>query len=436
MFKPLYLCANFLGLKDVNEIMMTKKSDKVYIVGAGISGLIAAKVLEQNGYSPIILEATERIGGRVQTIELDGCHLDVGFQVVLESYPMVKKYLDLDKLEMQRFKPGAVIFKKGVPFRFGDPNRDLSFLFPSLFSKIGSLSDWIKLLKLKKKLKKKSIPAIFETTETSTYEYLKTIGFSSQIINQFFKPFFGGVFLEDGLPTSSRMFEFVYKMLAEGAASIPKQGMSAISNQLKEQLKTTKIVLNTPVKYVRDGSIELENGEQIDTDGTIIATNVESLIPNMRNENLEWNSCQTLYFKSKSTVINPTIIGLVTGEKSLINNIAYVSPNVGEEDYLLLVTIIKSHQLNEKELIQKIMEELEKECSITGVEFVRSISIKKALPKISDLRYAIEPSETQLMSSVFGAGDHLLNPSLNAAMLSGERAAKGLVEKLEGNFGL
>jgi monoamine oxidase len=43
------------------------KTQKIHIIGAGVSGLIAATVLENNGYHPIILESTDRIGGRVKT---------------------------------------------------------------------------------------------------------------------------------------------------------------------------------------------------------------------------------------------------------------------------------------------------------------------------------------------------------------------------------
>ena len=40
---------------------------KINIIGAGISGLIAAKVLEDHGFSPLIVEASDRVGGRVKT---------------------------------------------------------------------------------------------------------------------------------------------------------------------------------------------------------------------------------------------------------------------------------------------------------------------------------------------------------------------------------
>ena len=47
--------------------MKTNQDKNIYIIGAGVSGLIAAQNLEKNGYKPTILEATDNIGGRVRT---------------------------------------------------------------------------------------------------------------------------------------------------------------------------------------------------------------------------------------------------------------------------------------------------------------------------------------------------------------------------------
>ena len=68
-----------------------KKDSKIYIIGAGVSGLVAAQVLENKGYYPIILEASDRAGGRVKTDITDGFQLDRGFQVLLSSYPAAQK---------------------------------------------------------------------------------------------------------------------------------------------------------------------------------------------------------------------------------------------------------------------------------------------------------------------------------------------------------
>ena len=64
-------------------------TNPVIIVGGGLSGISAAKRLEKEGLRPILLEASDRLGGRVRTDEVDGFLLDVGFQVVLNSYPEI-----------------------------------------------------------------------------------------------------------------------------------------------------------------------------------------------------------------------------------------------------------------------------------------------------------------------------------------------------------
>ena len=61
------------------------------------------------------------------------------------------------------------------------------------------------------------------------------IGFSKNIIKNFFTPFFSGIFLEDELYTSSRMFEFVFKMFGEGLALMPKGGIEEISKNVAMQ---------------------------------------------------------------------------------------------------------------------------------------------------------------------------------------------------------
>lgn len=51
---------------------------KVIIIGAGISGLRAASILYQNGIDVVVLEARDRIGGRIYTSREDGYPKDIG----------------------------------------------------------------------------------------------------------------------------------------------------------------------------------------------------------------------------------------------------------------------------------------------------------------------------------------------------------------------
>lgn len=413
---------------------MEKQEPKIYIIGAGVSGLIAAKTLENQGFSPTIIESTNSVGGRVKTDIVEGYQLDHGFQVLLTSYPAAQKFLDDEALELQNFLPGAAIFKNGKEYQIGDPLRNFSLLIPTVFSSLIPLSDKIKILHLNLKLKSKDISAIFAEKEKTTLDYLKDFGFSNQVITQFFKPFFSGIFLETKLETSSRMFEFVYKMFGTGNAALPKAGIQAIPNQLAEKLKRTKILFNTNVSAVQDGTITLENGEVLESDSTIIATAATQIIPDLKKTTLKWKSCFTLYFETEKRVIDKPLIGLLPLETAVINNIFYhtsleTSINAGKE--LLSVTVVDNQNISGNELREKVIKELKEHFNIEVLRFIKQYEIAKALPDLKDIKYCLTPAETHYSDQIFLAGDTLVNGSLNAAMLSGESAAIALIEKLK-----
>lgn len=416
------------------ELTMEKQDYKIYIIGAGVSGLVAAQTLEKHGYSPIIIESTDRVGGRVKTDVVDGYQLDHGFQVLLTSYPAAQKFLDYEALELQKFLPGATIFNDGKQNQIGDPLRDFSLLIPTVFSSLIPFSDKIKILQLIIKLKGKSISDIFAEKEKSTLEYLKDFGFSNQVIIQFFKPFFSGIFLETQLKTSSRMFEFVYKMFGTGNAALPKAGIQAIPNQLVDRLNHTKILFNTKVIAVKDGEITLDRGLNLKSDYTIMATDAHYLIENLNKKEIKWKSCFTLYFETEKRVIEKALIGLLPTENTLINNIFYhtsLETTSSSNKELLSVTVVDHQNLKGEELAVKVKSELKEYFNIEVVRFIKEYEIPQALPDLNTIKYSLTPEETKYSEQIYLAGDTLLNGSLNAAMLSGESAGLAVAHALE-----
>ncbi|MEL7146490.1 MAG: NAD(P)/FAD-dependent oxidoreductase [Bacteroidota bacterium] len=403
----------------------TENKSQIYIVGAGVSGLIAAINLEKHGYSPIILEASDRVGGRVKTDIVDGFQLDHGFQVLLDAYPKAKQYLDYDALELQTLLPGALIFDKEGGHLFGDPLRNSSFLFPTLFSAQGSLSDKWKIFRLNSQLKSPKLEELFTRKEETTLDYLKGKGFSDKVISNFFRPFFSGIYLEPDLKTSSRMFEYVYKLFGQGHATIPKAGIGAIAEQLKAQLKRSEIRFNTPVANVSNEKITLANAEELSHDFTVIATEPGKIMKNYASS-MTWKSCDNLYFVQKSRSFDQAIIGLNATENALVNNLFYptsidtASKGDGE---LLSVTVVRHHGLDEETLITQVKAELKDRFNIGDVQFLKRYEINHALPALNDLQYSRDEGENLLTEKIALAGDHQLNGSLNAAMISGEAAA-------------
>ena len=408
-----------------------KKKCIIHIIGAGISGLTAAKVLEEKGFYPIVLEATDRVGGRVKTDVVNGHQMDHGFQVLLTGYPAAQRYLNYEKLNLQKIAPGAAIFKNKKQKIIGDPLRDLFFLLPTLFSGIGNFQDKIKILQLNAELKKKSLLAIFSTPTEKTSAYLTKFGFSKNMISDFFKPFFSGIFLETKLETSSRMFEFVYKMFGEGYATIPKSGMEAIPKQLLKQLKKTTFKYNTKVAEVNEGEIVLEDQTKIKSHFTLIATQANRLLPHLNRQSISWKSCVNFYFETDKRTIKKPLIGLIAKQSSLVNNIFYttsIATKTRAKKELLSVTVIDTQNLSKETLLKQVKKELKELCGIDVGQLIKQYTIPMALPNLANLTHELDPIDTQVGNTLFVAGDTLLNASLNAAFIAGEMAALRLAK--------
>lgn len=65
---------------------------------------------------------------------------------------------------------------------------------------------------------------------------LQNEGFTSSMIDRFFRPFMGGIFFDRKLGTSSRLFEFVMRMLATGDNCLPSGGIGTLAENLSNQL--------------------------------------------------------------------------------------------------------------------------------------------------------------------------------------------------------
>ena len=407
-------------------------SKQVYVVGAGISGLIAALELEQAGFEPIILEKSDGVGGRVRTVEIEGYRLDIGFQVLLSAYPLVNKYLDMNALGLHKLASGAQILVNGKSYRIGDPTRDLGALLPTVFANIGSVADKFRILLLNQRLKRKAIEEIFDSAEFTTLEYLEGLGFSKKIIDRFFRPFFAGIFLEPSLRTSSRMFEFVYKMFGEGYATIPANGIGALSEQLKSKLTRTEIRLQTTVNRVTNEDIYLDSGEVLPHTGVIITGDASALVHNINDQQVRWKSCLNLYFEVDKTSIPAHTIALIADAGKRANNLYAFTDAKGRE--IVSVTCLEYDGLPNDQIQKEVEEELRQYCGVSQLKHITTFDIPQALPDLQNLKTTSSPSESQLTDQIFLAGDVLFNGSLNAAMESGRLAAEGFKEKSQGIF--
>src|SRR4051794_35422546 len=80
----------------------------VVIVGGGLAGLAAARRLDRAGVDWLLVEAADRLGGRVATDVVDGWRLDRGFQGINTAYPRLSALVGGDSLALRHFTPGVL----------------------------------------------------------------------------------------------------------------------------------------------------------------------------------------------------------------------------------------------------------------------------------------------------------------------------------------
>lgn len=398
----------------------------VAIIGAGVSGLVAAIELEKAGHRVTLMDQRDAVGGRLQTDSWEGLPLDHGFQVLLSAYPAVKEYLDLDAMDCSYFTPGAMIYANQKHYRIGDPRRNLGLLLPTLLAPIGSLGDKLKILKLSNALRQLDPAATFDTPPQTTMSYLQQYGFSYNIIQHFFQPFFSGIFLEPKLDTPSGLFRFVYKMFTEGKAALPKAGIAAVPQYLAAQLKQSTIRLQTAISKVEEGRVHLQDGTALAADAIIVATVPNKLLPGYQAPNVQWKSTLNLYFTAPATTISDRMIGLLAAKDTVVNNFHFVNQVIGSGKPLLSVTVVDPQAYAASELQHQVEKEMASHCGISGLHHVQTYHVERALPDLSQVTYQPDEKSIRHANGLYLCGDHLANGSLNAAMLSGKMAAQAV----------
>ncbi len=402
----------------------------VIIIGAGLAGLSCALRLQEKGVAFALLEGSDRVGGRVHTDVEGGFRLDRGFQVLLTAYPQTQRVLRYEHLRLQSFHPGALVRSRDCFYALADPTRKTAELASTLLAPVTTRADKLRILRLRQRVCGSSLQQVLAHSETTTYRRLQELNFSDRIIFEFFRPFLGGIFLETDLVTSSRKFEFVFRMFSLGHAALPAAGMEAIPRQMASRLKPGLLRTGSRVMSLDTSGVTLASGERLTGQEVVIATDEGEAFRLLE----QWPRHRTtavtcLYYSAaQSPVKGPWLV--LNGEGSgPINNLCV--PTELHRSYapqgqsLISVSVLHPAYRSRPDLEDLVRDQLTTWYGnqVSQWRHLRTYDIDDALPLQSPP--GLNPAEklVKLSERLFWCGDHTGIASIEGAIASGIRAA-------------
>ena len=407
----------------------------VVVIGAGLSGLCAARALVRAGLDVIVFEASDGVGGRVRTDEYNGFQLDRGFQVLLSAYPTASAELDYSALSLKHYEPGAMVWLGDRLTTVSDPLRRPSRLLSSAFSPVGSISDKLKILGWRREVLAHTPEYWFDQPEQSARSALLERGFSPSMMERFLKPFYGGVFLEPNLDTSSRMLNYTFSMFTRGTAAVPERGMQAIPDQLAADLPSGVVRLRAPVVALDGTTVRLKSGEVQEASAILIATegDVAAKLLGRAETPVRWKSSTCLYFEAKSPPPVNGYLVLNGSGRGPVNNLSVpsnLSPRLAPPGCSLIsATVLDQHSdLPDTALFETARDQLRDwfGAEVDAWTPLQAVRVARSLPVAESGVRA--PAVEALGQNLWMCGDHVALPSIEGAMASGLRAAEAIMD--------
>lgn len=401
----------------------------VLIVGAGPSGLACARRLAESGRRPLVLEAGDRIGGRLGSRVIDDHVCDLGFQVSMSNYHRLEALVPRDSVPRHAFVPGAIVVTADRRFRVVDPAREPLSALGAWWNGLLGLPDLLGAVRARSAARRAMKG---ESPEGSARDWIASAGFTPRFVDAFLRPFFGGVMLDEELEVpAGRLLRTIHRF-ATGDAELPTGGMQALADGLAAPVRED-IRLHTTVATVDPEGVTLHDGSRLDAGEIVVATPFDvaarllSSIGEVTTTG-RWSGTIAVHFSSPRPVLDEPIIvlnGRPHGELNLVCSPTSVAPSLAPEGrHTVLASLRPSTDLPETIDVASIRREAADLLGVPDDDWIHLATdrIPDALPR-PDAEVA-----GRLPANIHLAGDWQVEPSIDEALAAGLAVADRILE--------
>ncbi|BBO75213.1 oxidoreductase [Desulfosarcina widdelii] len=447
---------------------MTKQ--RIAVVGAGIAGLTAAYFLKQMGKNPVVLEKSDRVGGRMGTDIVNGFTIDYGAQFLMDKFTLQPELIERLGLKRKfiRTSQHIGIVREGK-IRIFCAAHALTALKTGLLSLSGCLRFVYRGCRLLARTK--SIP-LTQFSAWSDYDDIDADTWSNryfgeEITDYVIEPPNDVFYYYQSLRDTSRvvpMFTTSLLFLKRAKYMTLTGGINVLPQRMASELD---VRLNTPVQSmsIDKTGIELStDNERIFADRVILAT-TGSVSRNLYKEpsaierellNTPYSSAIVVALAVKDSFgVAPEIAELYgvlipKKERSVVNAIA--NGDLGKKDksrvangklFMAFLSGKAGSEMidwNDKDILSVVLKDMEEYlCGIsTNLLFTKIYRWKEAaamspLGRSKNVaRYRKNVNES---TQVFLAGDYMGLPCTEGAAESGKWAAEAIFQLSDGSSG-
>lgn len=378
----------------------------VVVIGAGLAGMSAAIELQKAGREVVVLEASDRAGGRVQSDLIDGFTCDRGFQLINAKYPELAALGILVELDFRFAERAINVSLDDQLHRIGEPRK---YPFSVFDSNTGSLLEKAALLRA---LTRKPKP------ELSIAEHLVAVGLG-KTYERVLRPFLRGVYLTELTNISAPAGLEIIRTFIAGKPGLPSRGAGTLSEAMAKRVHDLR--LGTTVNSVKAGMVTTSNGE-IQASQIIVATDSTTAAQLLDLRSVpKMAGCTTWYHSATSAPVAHGQLIVDGQNRGAVINTLVISKFISEyaPTGKNLISSTTDTGVTESEVRRHLA--MIYNCDNRDWELIAKYEIPAALP--IGANGITQPIQSCIREGIYLAGDGQVSPSQNGALKSGRLAA-------------